>query len=128
VPRPQDCSEDGLKVCDVVKKVKPAVRGNGIPPEMMEFEKQVIEALKDDPRILEIEILERKRKLEDADSEKSYAREMELRRLESEERLAFERARYEAERAKADMVRSKADQAMAATQLRMMEFFASQMV
>jgi hypothetical protein len=31
------------------------------------------------------------------------------------------------EKAKADMERSKADQAMAASQLRMMEFFAQQM-
>ena len=94
---------------------------------MLEFERRVIEALKEDPRILELEILERNRKLDDANNERSHSQELELRRLEAEERMASERARYEADRAKADMERSKADQAMAATQMRMMELFASQM-
>lgn len=121
-----DCSDDGTEGSNVVSKPKP-IKSTCAPPEMMEFEKQIVEALKEDPRILELEIEERRRKIEDANSDRAYYREMENRRFESEERVATERARYEMEKSKADMERSKADQAMAASQLRMMEFFAQQM-
>jgi hypothetical protein len=121
-----DCSEDGTEGSNIPTKPKQRKNNCG-PPEMLEFEKQIVEALKEDPRILELEIEERRRKIEDANSDRAFYREMESRRFESEQRVATERARYEMEKAKADMERSKADQAMAASQLRMMEFFAQQM-
>lgn len=121
-----DCS-DGSEESYVPKKPKPQAKNNCSPPEMLEFEKQIVEVLKEDPRIVELEIEERKRKMTNSDSDRAYHREMENKRFESDERVATERARYEMERSKADMERSKADQAMAATQMRMMEFFAEQM-
>lgn len=81
---------------------------------------EVIKALKDDPRLIEIEIEERKQKLEERIADKAHARDMEMRRTIAEEKVSMERA-------KADFERSKADQLTANAQLKMMELFTRNM-
>ena len=124
-----DCS-DGSEESYITKKPKPQVKNNCSPLEMLDFEKQVVEVLKED-RIPEFLNLRSRRgeeaKMTGPDNDRAYYREVENKRFESNERVVSERASYEMERSKADMKRSKADQTMAATQLRMMEFFTQQM-
>ena len=70
--------------------------------------------MKDDPRLVEIEVAERKRKMDDSTADKIRSRDMEIRRMEAEERMSLERAELE---------RSKDDQALATAQLKMLEMF-----
>lgn len=114
-----DCSEEG----STSTKRRKVSKDKGSPPEMFEFEKEVINALKEDPRIIDIEVAERRQKLDDAAAEKIYARDLEHKRMEAEERLATLRTNADLEKSKAEVERSRADQAIAAAQLRMMELF-----
>lgn len=63
-------------------------------PQLFDFEVEIINALKDDPRLIEIEVAERKRKLDDSVSDKMHIRDMELRRMEADERMSHERTRF----------------------------------
>lgn len=85
-----------------------------------DFEVEVLKAMKDDPRLLELEIAERKQRLEDSIADRAHARDIEKRRVDSEEKMSFERS-------KAEMERSKADLAASNLQMKMMEFFARNM-
>ena len=86
----------------------------------VDFEVEVLKALKDDPRLIELEIAERKQKLEDSIADRAHARDIEKRKMDSDEKLSFERT-------KADMERSKADLASSNLQMKMMEFFTRHM-
>lgn len=86
----------------------------------VDFEAEVLKALKDDPRLIELEIAERKQKLEDSIADRAHARDIEKRRMDSDEKLSIERT-------KADMERSKADLASSNLQMKMMEFFTRHM-
>ena len=110
-----DCSEGGSDTSTVFKKPKVS-REKTSPPQLFDFEVEIISALKDDPRLVEIEVAERKRKLDDSVADKIHLRDMEIRRMEADERMSMERSRAELER-------SKADQALASVQLKMLEMF-----
>ena len=48
-----------------------------------DFEVEVLKSLKDDPRIIEIEIAKRKQKMDDAAADCAHFREIEMRRLQT---------------------------------------------
>lgn len=113
-----DCSSDVTRNDNLAakkprKNISPVTTSTASP--VFDFELEVINALKEDPRIVDIEVAERRQKLEDAHADKAHARDMEMRRAIADENVALERA-------KADCERSKADQLTANAQLMMMEF------
>lgn len=112
-----DCSDGGSDKSRVFKKPKLS-REKTTPPQLFDFEVEIITALKDDPRLVEIEVAERKQKLDNSLADKIHSRDMEIRRIEADERMSLERSRAELER-------SKADQALATAQLKMLEMFTS---
>lgn len=113
-----DCS-DNLDVKGKKPRPVKAPSTAGSSPEN-DFDIQILNCLKDDPRIVEIEIAERRQKLDDAAADRAHSREIELRRVQAEERVSLERS-------KADLERSKADYASATAQQMMMEFFTRNM-
>lgn len=82
-----DCSEGGSDTSTVFKKPKVS-REKTSPPQPFDFEV----------------------------ADKIHLRDMEIRRIEADERMSLERSRAELER-------SKADQALASAQLKMLEMF-----
>lgn len=114
--------DDNSEVSDVggTDKKKPRLSNNSPPHQVFDFEVEVVKALKDDPRLVEIEIAERRQKLEDSVADKAHSRDIENRRMLVEERMSLERSKAETER-------SRADQAMAAAQMKMMEMFSKHM-
>lgn len=106
-----DCSDSG-------SKNKKSRTSSSYPA--FDFEVEILKSLKEDPRLIEIEIAERQQKLEDAKADRAHTREIELRRIQAEERTSLERS-------KADLERSKADFAAATAQQMMMEFFSRNM-
>lgn len=113
--------DDNSEVSDVLGTVKKKPRiENNSPQQLFDFEIEIVNALKDDPRIIELEVAERRHKLDDSIADKAHMREMEMKRMVAEERMSLERS-------KAELERSKADQAIASAQMKMMEMFTMHM-
>ena len=109
-----DCSDGSSKTTKKRSKCSPSETSASTAPKF-DFEVEVLKALKEDPRLIEMELAERKQKLEDSVADKAQARDIEMMRAKAEERISIERA-------KADFERSKADQLVANTQLKLLEF------
>ena len=58
----------------------------GTPPIMFESEKQIIQAFEDDPRTIELEIADRRQKLDQINDGK----DLEMKRIEANERMSRE--------------------------------------
>jgi hypothetical protein len=115
--RERDVQSDELSDCSgsTDNRSKKSKTSHSKSPPEFDFEKEVLNSLKEDPRIIELEIAERKQKMENEIADRAFSREMELRRAEAEERNAYERTR-------ADVERCKADVATANMQKMMLEF------
>lgn len=109
-----DCSDGSSKTTKKRSKCSPSETSASTAPKF-DFEVEVLKALKENPRLIEMELAERKQKLEDSVADKAQARDIEMMRAKAEERISIERA-------KADFERSKADQLVANTQLKLLEF------
>ena len=84
-----DCSEGGSDKITAFKKPKVS-REKVSTPQLFDFEVDIINALKDDPRLVEIEVAERKGKLDDSLTDKIHSRDMGIRRMEADERMSLE--------------------------------------
>ena len=82
------------------------------PTPVQDFEVEILNALKGDPRLVEIEIDERKMKMQIANEDRAHIRELEKMKLISEDRVSIERAKADQERAKADFAAASAQQLM----------------
>lgn len=91
------------------KKIK-GVSMNTCSPQVYDFEVEILNALKSDPRLVDIEIEERKQKIQIAAEDRAHSRAIELRTLARDEE------------------RAKADFAAAASQKLLMEFISKNLL
>lgn len=82
------------------------------PTPVNDFEVEILNVLKGDPRLIDLEVEERKMKIQIAAEDRAHARELEMLKHISDERVSMERVKADQDRAKADLAAATAQQFM----------------